>query len=758
MLTPGSIAAPQPGQFTRALSGLHALDFKEPLRYGQRPMPLRLLPLALLLSCAVGCATSSSAQRPRDPAAEARLISEIALLEDRRDALGLEALAKDASPQVRARALWALGRIQDVRTTGTVLGALQAPEPEVRAEAAFAAGLLLQSWDPLPEGLEAELSRALVAAEAVEREVPVQLRLLEAMGKAPSVSELLEARLRERLSDVRLEVAARAALSLGLLARRTGQLDERSVVALLGTLRADGPQALRYGGAYALAFSRAAPARPSLIDCAADADADVRALCVRGLAELGGAEEVPVLAARLSDPDPRVAVEAVRALIKQVEKCAPGPCAALEALGEVRRWAERLATAPAWNQPLLAFAQAGLAAQGKEVLAQVRASVQTALAAKADDSLAWLDCRLAAAQDRLAGALVETATCGAGRIPEAKRLALGLREIARTPPSAERATAFVPLLAHPSERVQTAALEAVSAAKVASALPEIRRLLASPDPIVAGNAAFALAALGDRESVPAVRALVQRAAAEPELAAVAGALAELAHPRDPKTPEEDASQKSLAAEIAAELRGWLASPEAALRTSAAAAIEKLTSQKLRPEVVPFPGPEGSAAEGARLTFNRERGAFAQPIPPAGAQLRFETTRGTFVVALDPVEAPLTSANLFNLAEGGYFDGLTFHRVVPDFVAQGGDPRGDGEGGPGYALRCEINHRSYRRGSFGMALSGKDTGGSQFFVTTSPQPHLDGRYTNFGEVVSGMEVVDRLVEEDQMIRVTAIAVP
>jgi len=102
---------------------------------------------------------------------------------------------------------------------------------------------------------------------------------------------------------------------------------------------------------------------------------------------------------------------------------------------------------------------------------------------------------------------------------------------------------------------------------------------------------------------------------------------------------------------------------------------------------------------------------------------------------------------------GFYDGLTFHRVVPDFVAQGGDPKGDGSGGPGYSVRCEITLRHYQTGSVGMALSGKDTGGSQFFVTLSPQPHLDGRYTLFGEVVEGMDAVRALVEGDRILQAT-----
>jgi cyclophilin family peptidyl-prolyl cis-trans isomerase/HEAT repeat protein len=124
-----------------------------------------------------------------------------------------------------------------------------------------------------------------------------------------------------------------------------------------------------------------------------------------------------------------------------------------------------------------------------------------------------------------------------------------------------------------------------------------------------------------------------------------------------------------------------------------------------------------------------------------------TSKGSFTIRLLPDEAPLTVDNFIQLAKRGYYRGIVFHRVVPNFVIQGGDPRGDGNGGPGYAIRCEINEEQYDRGAVGMALSGKDTGGSQWFVTHSPQPHLDGGYTIFGQVISGMNVVDSIVRGD-----------
>jgi cyclophilin family peptidyl-prolyl cis-trans isomerase len=124
-----------------------------------------------------------------------------------------------------------------------------------------------------------------------------------------------------------------------------------------------------------------------------------------------------------------------------------------------------------------------------------------------------------------------------------------------------------------------------------------------------------------------------------------------------------------------------------------------------------------------------------------------TSKGAFTIQLLPEDAPLNVDNFVQLAKRGYFAGITFHRVVPNFVIQDGDPRGDGNGGPGYQIRCEINEVPYERGAVGMALSGKDTGGSQWFATHSPQPHLDGGYTVFGKVIRGMDVVDNTVRGD-----------
>jgi peptidylprolyl isomerase len=134
------------------------------------------------------------------------------------------------------------------------------------------------------------------------------------------------------------------------------------------------------------------------------------------------------------------------------------------------------------------------------------------------------------------------------------------------------------------------------------------------------------------------------------------------------------------------------------------------------------------------------------------RVHVRTERGTFTVQLFKEHAPFSVLSFTKLVKKELYKGLTFHRVVPNFVIQGGDPRGDGWGGPGYSIRSEWSTVNYERGSVGLASAGKDTEGCQFFVTHSPQPHLDGRYTIVGRVVQGMDVVDKIQIGD---KITAI---
>lgn len=125
--------------------------------------------------------------------------------------------------------------------------------------------------------------------------------------------------------------------------------------------------------------------------------------------------------------------------------------------------------------------------------------------------------------------------------------------------------------------------------------------------------------------------------------------------------------------------------------------------------------------------------------------------GEVVIEFFPEEAPNTVANFEKLANEGFYNGLTFHRVIKGFVAQGGCPRGNGTGGAGYNIKCEVetNVSKHERGTLSMAHAGRDTGSSQFFICYEPQPHLDGGHTVFGKVVSGMEYVDDVMQGDVM---------
>ncbi len=148
-------------------------------------------------------------------------------------------------------------------------------------------------------------------------------------------------------------------------------------------------------------------------------------------------------------------------------------------------------------------------------------------------------------------------------------------------------------------------------------------------------------------------------------------------------------------------------------------------------------------------------AYLQALGPH-PQLVLQTPKGAITIALDTEQAPLTTQTLTQFASAGQFDDVPFHRVVPNFVIQGGDfARRDGFGGPPFDIRSEFTRIPYRRGAAGMASSGKDTEGSQYFITHSIQPHLDGRYTAFGYMLDGFDVLDTLYEDDHVVTATVI---
>ena len=132
-----------------------------------------------------------------------------------------------------------------------------------------------------------------------------------------------------------------------------------------------------------------------------------------------------------------------------------------------------------------------------------------------------------------------------------------------------------------------------------------------------------------------------------------------------------------------------------------------------------------------------------------------TNRGTIELELYPQHAPQTVNNFVYLAGQGFYDGVLFHRVIPNFMIQGGDPTGSGSGGPGYrfADECEGNPLKHERGVISMANAGPNTNGSQFFITHLPTPHLDGKHTVFGKVVTGEDIVDAIEQGDAIVNVT-----
>jgi cyclophilin family peptidyl-prolyl cis-trans isomerase/HEAT repeat protein len=672
-------------------------------------------PRAIVPACLLWVLVLSGCVHSAPPREQAGTGAEVSVWEDRRSLADgrLVALATKGTVPERVRALRALARIQDLTTLEAVLAGLGAAEVPMRDEAAFATGVLALAWEPRTDAEKARMTEALLAAEATEMDEGVRRTLLESLGKLATPGAVK--RLSRRLTDA-TGVARPAALALGVAARRGSSLADVPLESVAGLLHSSQSEESRYGGAYLLANAKRPEALGLLRRCLGDEAPDVRALCAKGIGDVGGPEDAALVGALLRDVVPRVGVEAARALAKLAARCS-GDCTPLDQLRTMAPLASRVAKGDsAVGHALLAVAQQGLPEVGRPVLEALRRALQeaapSAVSEVARGDLMNLDCRLAAALDRQTGALDEVLHCGGGQVPEVRRLALGLREVAQSRGKGG-ASGAVRYLSHADPRVQSAALEAVSALPVPEAAGPVRALLGGSDPVVAASAASAAGKLKDAEALPGVRALAERVPQEPDLAEpVAGALVALAG--------KDAEPV---------LRTWLQHPHANVRRVAGEALSELTGQQVRAAHVELPADT------------------RRPEPaPAGTSLTFRTTKGDFTVALD-AEAPLTSGNLVTLARQGYFRGITFHRVVPDFVAQGGDPRGDGEGGPGYSIRCEMTRRPYRRGVLGMALSGKDTGGSQFFFTYSPQPHLDGRYTAFGEVTRGMEVVDRLLEGD-----------
>jgi cyclophilin family peptidyl-prolyl cis-trans isomerase/HEAT repeat protein len=297
-------------------------------------------------------------------------------------------------------------------------------------------------------------------------------------------------------------------------------------------------------------------------------------------------------------------------------------------------------------------------------------------------------------------------------------------------PSGRGLQGLTGLLQDPDTRVIPAVLGAIAASRAPDAEAILVRHLRTDDFAVRAAAASGLASLKASSAAPALVEAYK--AALPDRTFVArGAILAALNALDPAAAQPHLTE-------ALRDRDW------AVRVRAAALLRERGGDRAASDAYMRPAPQGR-----QVSQEEWRWLVSPPFSP---HAYIDTDRGVIEIELAVVDAPLTVANFMALARQQFFDGTAIHRIVPDFVVQDGDPRGDGEGGPGYTIRDEINTRPYLRGTVGMALDWADTGGSQFFITHSPQPHLDARYTVFGYVVSGMEVVDALKPNDVIRRV------
>ncbi|HEY3452822.1 MAG TPA: peptidylprolyl isomerase [Myxococcales bacterium] len=663
--------------------------------------------LGISLLCAAACATGRPA--PGLLALESAESREIARLEDAR-LLGegrIEGFTRAASPAIRSRALLALARIQAPETTGIIAASLDDAEPAVREMAAFALGQMGLAWAPIPEQTRALAERRLLERLAGERDRDVRDALLEALGKVGG---------RDCLVPLAKAGGARAAIALAVLAKASGgRLKDPVALTLFEDLLRSKDEGDRFAGAYGFMRYQDAGGRSALAGCLADSSFAVRAFCGRALGSLGLPEDVAKVAPYLEDPDERVAAEIARTLAKLLDACDKDKddCPALAALSASKapwRWsvAAAVSAEPVTAPRALPLFLAQYGALGK--------AMEETPHGLARSTLARAQCEVALSHDRIVGRVERLASCGGSLIDEVDRGLKSARALTETKATVDRLPDLLELAKGPMGRVRAAAAAGLAELGTDASKKAVLALLADPEWLVASEAASAVEAAKIAEAGPALAALLERAKGE---------------------PASDAAQAALSAVGALKLQAALPVAQRLVtegtplvRQAAARAVAALTGTM--PMTTPPPW---------------------EPGPYAGEPLRdpllvrLTTDRGLVRIQLDPRESPMTVASFVSLVRKGFYKGLGFHRVVPDFVAQGGDPTGSGSGGPGYSVRCEVNRLRYQNGSVGMALSGKDTGGSQFFVTVAPHPHLDGRYTVFGQVVEGMEVVRALVEGD-----------
>jgi cyclophilin family peptidyl-prolyl cis-trans isomerase/HEAT repeat protein len=668
---------------------------------------------------AAGLAVAPVAFAAKKPAAPppARIekLARLLELEDQRGTGGDEVARRLRDPDrgVRRRAALAAGRIAAPELVPPLVELMNDQEVEVRRMAAFALGLAgsrlaverllasLQDADGQVRGRAAEALGRIGDARAA---LPIARLVISSLPKTID-------RMTVRGDDPGAAAAQWAEQRLALFALARLKDVKAAQLALLDGVR---PRFDWWAATWVAMRIESPELRPVLLAAVASDEPLSRVLAARGLGALRDASAVDVLLPLVQDRDETVALQALRALGAIADpRGQAGAVAALDAASDVvRREALRtLALLP----PDRAL---------RERLVRQVGSRDPWIRAAALAALAW--------NDREEFALVLS-----GLDPDRDfrvRAALAAA-LART--GDEMSVGILhAMLRDEDPRVVAAVLGALREARGKDSLDTLRRHLEHADLGVRVAAAEAVTALSPASLSGPLVAAWRRGLGDGdgELEARLAALVALAAQSD------DAARTGLAEAARRD-------PARAVRARAAALLRESDGEAIDP------GPQQVAR--APLDY---RAAMAPYDPRPGVTLYtprafIETRHGTIEIHLDVVEAPLTSAAFLALARRGFYDGLGFHRVEPGFVVQGGCPRGDGNGGPGYVLRCEITRRAYGRGAVGMALSGKDTGGSQFFITLQPQPQLDGGYTLFGQVVAGMDVVDRIRPGDVIERVT-----
>lgn len=660
---------------------------------------------ALLLGASLLGAAPLAAQGE----ANIEALASVLAVEDARnfDAAVLQRALSDPDSSVRRIAAQAVGRIRDPQGVPLLVPLLLDSDSLVQATTIFALGLLGDSSAVAP------LLRR--ARDAAPLSFPAAGELLTSLARlgGPDAAGLLrgviegsEWRGREDLPYL----AQRAALE----SWRLGKL--APTASLLGMAQ-DPKEDARFAAVYSLGRLRNKGAGARLVDALSDRTSPaVRGAAARALtrnyadsAGLAPTAVAEALARLTSDVDPTVRIQALRSLGTYHDSALSRRAIALleDAVPNVQVQAAQVLAELGGTDASAALVR--ILASGKGTFARRRESL---LALARVDSAAFA---------------AEIPRWAAGA--DWRERAAAAEGWARLNPSA-----LTPFLADRDPRVIATALQSWGEAVPGpdpALLAASRSLLQARDAAVRSVAADAVGRAADRADQPGLLAAYTRAGSdsfpEPALSAL-GALAAIA--RAAGTGAEQEILAGLAVPDSYLLRRWAEENWPALSRNWGG---------------PFPLQTGTTMEDYREIARRYLiGQLPSRYPHVTIVL---DQLGPIELELFGPEAPLTVAHFLRLVDARYFDGQRFHRVVPGFVVQTGDPRGDGWGGPGTEIRDEINRRRYKAYTVGMALSGPDTGGSQWFITLNPQPHLDGGYTVFGEVVSGVPVLLRLTQGD-----------